>query len=313
VNLEALPVRWLFVTMLSQTNKDHLCYGTVESLAAMANLTLEETKQALCVLTSPDPRSSSKAEEGRRVLPKPGNRWFIVNHEVYVAKNPSQQQKAIKRAKAREKKRRQRARRRGAVPLETGDRGGTSTCNSDNGETYPTLSVPVSVPVPNYKNGDAPSGAPSIQNEATSDNDKTEDSPGKKPQDHGGPQQVIEAFVGAFKGKYGTLPLITKGKDHAIAKQLLDGRSTEDACAIARAFASDPPAGLQAKGMTAFSNVLLAANEIIIRLSKKPGAAPDGWCSRCHSQQHARGNVLCAHCIEADEMALGGKREPSAG
>ena len=86
VNLEALPVRWLFVIILSQTNKDHLCYGTVESLAAMANLSLEDTRHALEVLTSPDPLSSSKAEEGRRIMPRPGNKWYVVNHAEYCAR-----------------------------------------------------------------------------------------------------------------------------------------------------------------------------------------------------------------------------------
>ena len=151
INLEILPVRWLFMTMLSQTNKDHLCYGTVESWAALANLSLEETKQAMAVLTSPDPRSSSKAEEGRRVLPRPGNRWFIVNHALYAAKNPSEQRRAIKQAKEREKKRKQRAKKQdseGTEGVRGGDRGGTLTCNPSGSATCDPLSVPVPVPVP---------------------------------------------------------------------------------------------------------------------------------------------------------------------
>jgi hypothetical protein len=139
VNLTALPVRWLWAIMLTQANRHGLVYGTVESLAALANLSLEDTRKALEVLTSPDSASSNKAEEGRRILPRPGNRWFVVNYYLYLAKNAVEERKAIERAAAREKKRRQRARKR----VQKGDTGGTPICNPNESKTCDPLAVAV--------------------------------------------------------------------------------------------------------------------------------------------------------------------------
>lgn len=83
INEQELHVRWLWVVLLSQSDSNGIVEGTAGSIQRSANLTPEQTEQAMKILTSPDPSSTSPAEEGRRIIPVDGNRWFIVNHEQY--------------------------------------------------------------------------------------------------------------------------------------------------------------------------------------------------------------------------------------
>lgn len=57
----------------------------VERLAARAGLSVAETKDALALLSSPDPDSSSPEHDGRRILPirEGGRGWRLVNWEKY--------------------------------------------------------------------------------------------------------------------------------------------------------------------------------------------------------------------------------------
>jgi hypothetical protein len=56
--------------------------ATVGNLARIANLTIEETTEALAILEAPDPESTTPDHEGRRVLRERGY-WLVVNHRRY--------------------------------------------------------------------------------------------------------------------------------------------------------------------------------------------------------------------------------------
>jgi hypothetical protein len=80
---ESKEVRLLFVTMLGLKNKDGIVVATLSGLKRLSNLTLEETKEALKVLESPDTKTDEIQEfEGRRVE-KCDRGWRILNHEKY--------------------------------------------------------------------------------------------------------------------------------------------------------------------------------------------------------------------------------------
>ena len=102
INEEELHVRWLWVVMLTKANADGNVFGTLGALARAANIPLKDAVDAMGVLTSPDPGSTSAAEGGRRVVSLEGNQWFIVNHEYYRDEFNYQKQKT--QGKERQKK-----------------------------------------------------------------------------------------------------------------------------------------------------------------------------------------------------------------
>lgn len=83
INEEELHVRWLWVVLLTRANEDGNVFGTINSLARAANITIDQAQDAMNVLTSPDQHSTSPDEEGRRIIPLDGNQWFVVNHNYY--------------------------------------------------------------------------------------------------------------------------------------------------------------------------------------------------------------------------------------
>lgn len=85
----SVPVRWLFITMLSMADKARS--GQVDVplfiLARQAGMTEDETREALKVLLEPDPFSRSDRAMGRRLIllrpDQPERGWEIVNWDVY--------------------------------------------------------------------------------------------------------------------------------------------------------------------------------------------------------------------------------------
>lgn len=86
---ESPTVRVLWITLLlvaSEPGRRGTVDVTLRSLAARACLSPEETRAALDVLMGPDPRSRTKAAEGRRVEALDPSRdwgWRLVNWERY--------------------------------------------------------------------------------------------------------------------------------------------------------------------------------------------------------------------------------------
>ncbi len=79
---QSKEVKVLWVTMLALVQKDSVVRTTIPALANLAGLTIPECLEALNVLQSPDPFSTSKEHEGRRVL-KVDDGFLIVNHSKY--------------------------------------------------------------------------------------------------------------------------------------------------------------------------------------------------------------------------------------
>ncbi len=107
---ESKETRLVWLTMLMLKNADGVVICSLPGLADAAKVTEGECDSALSVLLSPDPKSTSKAEEGRRVLEVEGG-WRIVNSDLYRFSSEAKrafwaQQKAEQRAKLEPKKKR---------------------------------------------------------------------------------------------------------------------------------------------------------------------------------------------------------------
>ena len=81
---EPLATRWLWVTMLSQSDSSGIVRGSIPGLARLANITLEECEAALKCFYSPDPYSRTQDDEGRRIEVVPDG-WRLLNHAKYDA------------------------------------------------------------------------------------------------------------------------------------------------------------------------------------------------------------------------------------
>ena len=79
---EPYATRIVWITMLAVKDREHLVRLSVPGLARIANVTLEECVAALKALSSPDPDSRTKEEDGRRIREVDGG-WFVVNGEKY--------------------------------------------------------------------------------------------------------------------------------------------------------------------------------------------------------------------------------------
>lgn len=68
------------------TKKDHETHvwrGNEYTLAREAKITLEQAREALKVLSEPDPASLSRDHDGKRILSDDGEHWWAVNGEKY--------------------------------------------------------------------------------------------------------------------------------------------------------------------------------------------------------------------------------------
>ena len=81
---EKPSVRILFLTMLALKDADHVVRYDAYKLHKKANLTPDETMEALEVLKSPDKRKAAFEQEfeGRRIEEVPGG-WLVLNGEKY--------------------------------------------------------------------------------------------------------------------------------------------------------------------------------------------------------------------------------------
>lgn len=80
--MQDAPTRLVWITLLAMKDSDGIVKTSVPGLAHRARVTLEECMSALQIFIAPDPMSTSKVEEGRRVREVPGG-FFIINHEMY--------------------------------------------------------------------------------------------------------------------------------------------------------------------------------------------------------------------------------------
>lgn len=105
---EEIHVRWAWTALLSLADRDGIIQGTVNTLARSMNLSVEQTQEALDRLCSPDPNSTTKTEEGRRIVAEGPNLWRVVNYEYYRQLGSVED----RQEKNRERQRRHKARKR---------------------------------------------------------------------------------------------------------------------------------------------------------------------------------------------------------
>jgi hypothetical protein len=79
---ESKDVKILWITMLAKKDREGIVWGALPGLARAAVLEIKDCEAALKILTSPDPRSTTKAFEGRRVEKVDGG-WKVLNHDLY--------------------------------------------------------------------------------------------------------------------------------------------------------------------------------------------------------------------------------------
>lgn len=102
--LEPLHVRVMWISLLASANAEGVVLGSMRGLAHAANVTPEQGRDALDVLASPDPDSSSPEHEGRRIEIIDGG-VRILNHSRYREARTISQVKAVQRTQRwREKK-----------------------------------------------------------------------------------------------------------------------------------------------------------------------------------------------------------------
>jgi hypothetical protein len=106
--LESSPTRIVWVTLIAVMDEHGFAqFASVANLANRARVTLEEAKEAVARLESPDVDSSDPENEGRRLERVPGG-WLVLNAE----KHRQMVTRAIIQAQTRERVRRHREKKR---------------------------------------------------------------------------------------------------------------------------------------------------------------------------------------------------------
>lgn len=72
----------VWITMLALKGKGGEVPGTIPGIASIARVTIEEARDAIEKLESPDPYSRTPDHDGRRIEKIEGG-WVVVNHEKY--------------------------------------------------------------------------------------------------------------------------------------------------------------------------------------------------------------------------------------
>ncbi len=78
----------VWVTLLALADAAGNIYGSEAGFAPIVRITKDQCCKAIQTLSSPDPDSRSKEEEGRRIIPIDGG-WHLVNHRKYRQKAKS--------------------------------------------------------------------------------------------------------------------------------------------------------------------------------------------------------------------------------
>lgn len=125
--LEDLHVKVVWITMLAMKDADGIVHASIPGLAKRAGVTLAQCEESLAKFLGPDPYSSSKEHEGRRVAEVDGG-WRVLNHDKYRDQLDQDDQ----RAKAAERMRRYRERRTvGDVTVTPSDAGDVTVRHTD--------------------------------------------------------------------------------------------------------------------------------------------------------------------------------------
>lgn len=104
---EPHTVRIVWITMLALANKNGIVEASVPGLADLSRVTMDECKEALEALKSPDEYSRTTDHEGRRIKECDGG-WVVLNHAKYRAKMGVDERREYLRQKQKENRERKR-------------------------------------------------------------------------------------------------------------------------------------------------------------------------------------------------------------
>ena len=101
-----LHVRWVWIVLLLMADREGMVVATDIAISRRANLSLEETQEALHFLQQPDPNSTTPDLDGQRIITEGPNTWWLVNYLKYrELKDKDQQREATRRRVARHRER----------------------------------------------------------------------------------------------------------------------------------------------------------------------------------------------------------------
>jgi hypothetical protein len=106
--MEDDQTRIVWITMLAMADKNGEVQGSIPGIARVAGVTLDDCNRAIKRLTSPDPYSRTKDDEGRRIEEIEGG-WALINHGKYrdmASREDSKDAAAKRQARVRERKKR---------------------------------------------------------------------------------------------------------------------------------------------------------------------------------------------------------------
>lgn len=98
---ESLPTKVVWITLLALKDMDGHVFCSVPGLAKTAGVSLDECEKALQKFKNPDPYSSTKENEGRRIQEIDGG-WFVLNHYKYLDEMSLDDRRAYWATKKRE-------------------------------------------------------------------------------------------------------------------------------------------------------------------------------------------------------------------
>ena len=99
---ESSDVRIVWITLLAIKDEHGFVRGNAQTIARIANVTLEAAQMALTRFQEPDPSSNTPDNEGRRIAHIPGG-WCVLNHSLYRGKTYNEYE-AERKKKYREEK-----------------------------------------------------------------------------------------------------------------------------------------------------------------------------------------------------------------
>lgn len=82
--MEDSDTRIVWFTLLAMRNKDGEVFSSIVGLAHVARVDLDTTKKAIRKFLAPDPESTTKEHDGRRIEEIQGG-WRLLNHEKIKA------------------------------------------------------------------------------------------------------------------------------------------------------------------------------------------------------------------------------------
>lgn len=98
---EPVETKVIWITMLAMKDADGKVLCSVPFLAKSAGVSIEQCHAALEKFKGPDPYSSTKTKEGRRIEDIEGG-WFVINHFKYMDEMSLEDRRAYWALKKRE-------------------------------------------------------------------------------------------------------------------------------------------------------------------------------------------------------------------